>query len=137
MTSLRRVVDRVGPTLLRVVGLPDADRGVADVVIAERGPHPHVGNGDLVLAVGTDEPAEIVDLLRQCAERGAAALLLKPPLSRRATVRKAAEAAGIGLVEVAAKASWAQLVWLLRTVLDALVEESDDAGAGGAEADLF
>lgn len=137
MTSLRRVVDRVGPTLLHAVALPDADRGVADVVIAERGPHPHVGTGDLVLAIGGDSPDEAVELLRQCAERGAAAVLLKPPLSRRAAVRKEAAAAGIGLVEVAAKASWAQLVWLLRTVLDALVEESDDTGPSGAEADLF
>jgi hypothetical protein len=137
MTSLRRVVDRVGPTLLHAVALPDPDRGVADVVIAEGGPHPHIGSGDLVLAVAAGSADDAARLVQDCAEHEAAAVLLKPPLARRAAVKKAAAAAGIGLVEVAAKASWAQLVWLLRTVLDALVEESDDTTAGGAEADLF
>lgn len=140
MTTVRSVVDRVGPTLLHEVTLPEDGRSVADVVIAEGGPHGHLAAGDLVLAVTTSSVEAAVDLVRECAERGAAAVLLKPPLAQRAGVRKAATAAGIGLIEVNAKASWAQLVWLLRTVLDAMVEESDDSGADEPDAeaaDLF
>ncbi|MQA60150.1 MAG: PucR family transcriptional regulator [Actinophytocola sp.] len=138
MSSLRSVVDRVGPTLLHAVVLPGDDRAVADVVIAEGGPHGHLAAGDLVLAVTSGALDATVDLVRQSAAHGAAAVLLKPPLSRRAAVRKAARETGIGLVEVHAKTSWAQLVWLLRTVLDALADESessDDSAAGSA--DLF
>lgn len=141
MATVRGVVDRVGPTLLHAVMLPDEDRAVADVVIAESGPNHHLAAGDLVLAVATDGVDTATALLRECAERGAAAVLLKPPLARRATVRKAADEAGIGLVEVHARTSWAQLVWLLRTVLDTLADESEDGGNADdpelESADLF
>ncbi|GAB3484746.1 PucR family transcriptional regulator [Amycolatopsis cihanbeyliensis] len=139
MGSLRSVVDRVGPTLLHAVYLPERGPSVADVVIAEPGSPGHLAAGDLVLAVAVTEQAQAVDLLRHSAERGAAAVLLKQPLAEAQPIRRAARTAAIGLVGVRAATSWAQLVWLLRTVLDAITDESEslDEGAGPGAGDLF
>lgn len=134
MVSVRSIVERVGPTLLHTVWLPDAGPAVADVVIAEPGVGTSVAAGDLVLGVAAADVDDAAALVSQSAGRGAAAVLLKPPLASKSPVRRAAKAAEIALVEVRAATAWAQLVWLLRTVLDAddPVEEGDP-GAG----DLF
>lgn len=139
MGSVRAVVDRVGPTLLHVVHLPEDRVAVADVVIAEPGSPGQLSAGDLVLAVAISDTAQATRLIRHSAEQGAAAVLVKPPLSERSTLRRAAKSAGIGLIEVRAAASWAQLVWLLRTVLDAIADESETLENGGepGAADLF
>jgi GTP-sensing pleiotropic transcriptional regulator CodY len=125
MITVRGVVDRVGPTLLRAA-VP-GERQVSDVVIAE--PGRPTAPGDLVLGVSVADPVELV---RGCAE--AAAVLLKPPHASRHAVRTAAERAGVALVEVHTGTSWAQLVWLLRSVLDAAADESDASPEFG---DLF
>jgi hypothetical protein len=139
VASVRAVVDRVGPTLLRAVHLPDSCPTVTDVVIAEPGTVGQLSPGDLVLAVAATDTDSGVGLLRGCAERGAAAILLKAPLAARPALRRAARAADIALVEVRAATSWAQLVWLLRTVLDTLADESEAPEAGGdpGAGDLF
>jgi hypothetical protein len=125
MVSVRSLVDRVGPTLLRAVLLPETCPAVADVVIAEPGGPGQLSAGDLVLGVAVTEPEDAVELIRGSAARGAAAVLFKPPLAAKPAVKRAAKAAGVALVEVRGAASWAQLVWLLRTVLDAITDESD------------
>lgn len=141
MITVQGVVDRVGPTLLRIT-LPGehAMAHVTDVVIAEAGRRPQVADGDLVLGVSVSSTAQAVELIRHCAERGAAAVLLKPPLATRTSVHSAARAAGTGIVEVQLGAAWAQLVWLLRTVLDGAADESEgnsgDAGSASL-GDLF
>lgn len=139
MATVRGVVDRVGPTLLRVLALPDEDRVVADVVIAESGPHHQLAAGDLVLAVSLEGPEAAADLVRECGRHRTAAVLMKPPLARRSAVRAAADDAGVGLVEVHARTSWAQLVWLLRSALDTLTDETDLAADDPEleSADLF
>ncbi|MBA0125290.1 helix-turn-helix domain-containing protein [Haloechinothrix sp. YIM 98757] len=138
MRSVRSVVDRVGPTLLHTVSLPDADRPVGDVVIAEGHPHARVAAGDLVLAVLGDSVETAVGLVHTCGANEAAAVLCKPRLAQDAEVRKAARSAGVGLIEVHADTSWAQLVWLLRTVLDAIADEADATDDTQPEAaDLF
>jgi hypothetical protein len=138
MVSVRSVVDRVGPTLLNAVSVPETCPAVADVVIAEPGVSTHVSAGDLVLGVAVADAEDAIALVRHSAEREAAAVLLKPPLTGKPAVRRAAKAAGIALVEVRAATAWAQLVWLLRTVLDADDDDTDalengDPGSG----DLF
>jgi hypothetical protein len=137
--TVRGVVDRVGPTLLRITALDEQSAHVTDVVIAEAGRRSQVADGDLVLGVSVTTTAQAVELIRHCAERGAAAVLLKPPLAARASVRSAARAAGTGVVEVHSAAAWAQLVWLLRTVLDGAADESEggEASATGGLGDLF
>lgn len=129
MITVQGVVDRVGPTLLHT---RFAGRGghVTDVVIAEAGRRDQVGDGDLVLGVAVHATKDAAELVRYCGSQGAAAVLLKPPLPVRAAVRSAAQAHGTALVEVHAAASWAQIVWLLRSVLDAAADESDDSPGG-------
>jgi GAF domain-containing protein len=142
MITVQGVVDRVGPTLLRItVSGEHAVARVTDVVIAEAGRRPQVADGDLVLGVSVSSTAQAIELIRYCGERGAAAVLLKPPLSTRSSVHSAAKAAGTGIVEVHLGAAWAQLVWLLRTVLDGAADESESSTAGepdsGGLGDLF
>lgn len=145
MISVQGVVDRVGPTLLRVaVASEHTAAHVTDVVIAEAPRRTPVAVGDLVLGVSVSTATEASELVRHCGEHGAAAVLLKPPLTTRHSVRSAARTAGTALVEVTGEAAWAQLVWLLRTVLDGAVAESDTNGghtggvpAAGGLGDLF
>lgn len=139
VVSVRSVVDRVGPTLLHALQLPEDGPAVGDVVIAEPGTPTGVAAGDLVLGVATAEAADAAELVRLSASQGAAAVLLKPPLAAKPTVKRAAKTAGIALVQVHAATSWAQLVWLLRTVLDALGDESESLEEGGdpGSGDLF
>ncbi|MTD58211.1 PucR family transcriptional regulator [Amycolatopsis pithecellobii] len=132
MVSVRSVVERVGPTLLHAVWLPERCPAVADVVIAEPGATVPVAAGDLVLGVAAANAADAVALVSHSASREAAAVLLKRPLAAKQSVVRAAKAAEIALVEVQAGTAWAQLVWLLRTVLDA-DDSVGDAGSG----DLF
>lgn len=141
MITVQGVVDRVGPTLLHT---RHAGQGVqvTDVVIAEAGRRDQVGDGDLVLGVAVHTTKEAAELVQRCGAQGAAAVLLKPPLPARSAVRAAAGATGTAIVEVHSAASWAQLVWLLRSVLDAAADESDAGGLGAGPAasglgDLF
>lgn len=138
MSTIRGVVDRVGPTLLRAVELPDETAKVTDVVIAEPGRHVTVAAGDLLLGVSVGNAKDATELIRHAAEATAAGVLLKPPVA--AATRTAARKAGVAVIEVHAHTAWAQLVWLLRTVLDAAAEETDEDGddpAAGALGDLF
>lgn len=139
MLTVQGVVDRVGPTLLRSVLTIDQSCAVSDVVIAEPGRHTNLAAGDLVLGVAVGSARDAVDLVRHAGERGAAAVLLKPPAVGQSSVAAAARTAGTALVEVRSGTGWAQLVWLLRTVLDAEADAAetgrDDGDAGGL--DLF
>ncbi|MDQ0379344.1 PucR family transcriptional regulator [Amycolatopsis thermophila] len=137
MVSVRSVVDRVGPTLLHAVQLPDPGPVVADVVIAEPGTPAQLAAGDLVLGVAVADVDTAVDLVKHSAAAGAAAVLFKPPVARKPAVRRAAKAAGIALIEVRAATAWAQLVWLLRTVLDAAAEEPESLEGDPGSGDLF
>jgi PucR-like helix-turn-helix protein len=134
--TVQGVVDRVGPTLLHV-RLGGAATHVKDVVIAETGRKDQVADGDLVLGVSVHAVKEAVELIRHCAAQGAAAVLLKPPLPARSAVRSAAEAAGLAVVEVHAGAAWAQVVWLLRSVLDAAADELEGDTRSSGLGDLF
>jgi len=138
MITVRGVVDRVGPTLLHV-RQDGAATHVSDVVIAEPGRKDQVGDGDLVLGVSVHTAKDAAELVRHSGAQGAAAVLLKPPHTTRSAVRAAARTCEIALVEVHANAAWAQVVWLLRSVLDAAADETD-AGRQGTEpglGDLF
>lgn len=139
VVSVRSVVDRVGPTLLHALQVPEDSPAVGDVVIAEPGSPATLAAGDLVLGVAVTETANATELVRLSATKGAAAVLLKPPLAAKPSVKRAAKTAGVALIEVRSATSWAQLVWLLRTVLDALADESEalEDGGGPGSGDLF
>jgi hypothetical protein len=132
MLTVQGVVDRVGPTLLRSVLTADDSPPVSDVVIAEPGRRTQLAAGDLVLGVSVGTGKEAAELVRHAGDRGAAAVLLKPPVTAQSTVLAAGRTAGVSLIEVRSGTGWAQLVWLLRTVLDA---EADAAETGQDPAD--
>ena len=136
MITVQGVVDRVGPTLLHV-RLGGSATHVNDVVIAEPGRKDQVGDGDLVLGVSVHAAKDAVELIRRCGTQGAAAVLLKPPLPARTAVRSAAQSAGLAVVEVHAGAAWAQVVWLLRSVLDAAADELEGDTRSSGLGDLF
>jgi hypothetical protein len=140
VVTVQGVVSRVGPTLLRVTQLAEKPCPIGDVVIAEHG-KATLGAGDLVLGVAVGAARDAVDLIRHGGERSVAAVLLKPPVAAQASVLNAARAASVSVVEVRSGTGWAQLVWLLRTVLDAAADESDDGGQSDADSgglgDLF
>src|ERR1041384_5772831 len=100
MISVRGVVDRVGPTLLRTVLPGTAEAAVTDVVIAELGRRTHLAAGDLVLGVAVGNTEQAVELVRHCAENRVAAVLLKPPLAARSAVLSAARSSGTAVLEV-------------------------------------
>jgi hypothetical protein len=140
MLDVRALTDRVGPTLLRIVVEPTSTECVGDVVIAEPGQAPQVAGGDLVLGVALAERDGAVALADACAEHGAAAMMLKPPLAHDEAVVAAAEHGQIALVEVTQDTAWAQLVWLIRAALAGTAVEDDSrptrVGATGL-GDLF
>ncbi|MHA6805522.1 helix-turn-helix domain-containing protein [Salinifilum ghardaiensis] len=133
MLELPALVQRVGPTLLRAAVLPDATPCVGDVVVAEA--DITITEGDLVLGVACHDRSEALDLVAECAERGAAGLLCKAPWPDEEPVRAAAREAGLALVEVLPGTSWAQLVWLVRAALaeaGGRREEPEVPAAGGS-----
>lgn len=142
MIDVRALIERVGPTLLRTVRIPDSTDCVGDVVIAEAGAPTAVADGDLVLGVAVAEPAHAVSLARECGRQGAAAVLFKPPLATDDEVVATAESAGLAVIEVRQGTAWAQLVWLIRATLAGTgvedTEERDPTRMGSSGlGDLF
>ncbi|GAA0516436.1 PucR family transcriptional regulator [Saccharopolyspora subtropica] len=136
MLDIRALVERVGPTLLRPVVLPEPTSCVGDVVIAEPGEPVNPAGGDLVLGVAVSDVEPAVALIESCGARDAAAVLLKPPVATQQAVSAAAERAGVALVEVRPGTAWAQLVWLVRAALAGTgIEDADARGPGVS--DLF
>ncbi|RCW45309.1 DNA-binding PucR family transcriptional regulator [Halopolyspora algeriensis] len=128
MIDVRALAERVGPTLLHLVHVPDSTGCVGDVVITEPDVTPALAEGDLVLGVAVADPAHAVALVRECGAQGAAAVLLKAPMATDGEVRHAAESGGLALVEVRHGTAWAQLVWLIRATLAGTAVEDVDGG---------
>ncbi len=126
MVEVRRVLDAIGATLLTVVRA-GADRPVRDVVIVEPGHEDEIRAGDLVLGVGVVGVDAARDLVATAARSRAAAVLLKPPYAAEPTVTEAAGTGGVTVAEVRRPVSWAQLVWLLRGVIDTAEPTRDSA----------
>ncbi|WP_328390471.1 helix-turn-helix domain-containing protein [Streptomyces sp. NBC_00400] len=137
--SLQRLLGSVGPAVLSGVCAPGGTAvPVGDVVIAEPDGSFDLRPGDLVLGVNLTDRSQALRLLSSCAARSAGALLLKAPAAVDETVVAAASAAGLPLVQVEQQAGWAQVVSLLRAVLDSEGYADSGTRAVGAEAgDLF
>src|SRR5882757_10037501 len=110
--------------MLRAVHAASAPQSVTDVVIAEPGRRSVIAAGDLVLGVAVGGRKDAVDLVRH--SRGAAGVLLKQPQACDHEVLNSAKEAEIAVVEVRQEAAWAQLVWLLRAVLDVAADDESD-----------
>ncbi|MFJ8577944.1 helix-turn-helix domain-containing protein [Micromonospora sp. NPDC093277] len=137
MITVAGVVEAVGAALLKVV-VPARPAEVRDVTLAELDEASAGQSGDLVLGAGIATPDQALVVIERCAATAAAGLVLKPPLTAHPDVMSAAADRDLTLVELQSHGSWAQLVWLLRGVIDrAAAPGSPETGETGVYDELF
>ncbi|SCG54335.1 DNA-binding transcriptional regulator, PucR family [Micromonospora echinaurantiaca] len=137
MITVGGVVDAVGAALLQVV-VSGATAEVRDVTFADPDDATTGERGDLVLGAGIATPEQAIGVVAWCAETAAAGLVLKPPLATHPEVTAAAAGRDLTLVELQSHGSWAQLVWLLRGVIDrAVAPGPPETGEAGVYDELF
>lgn len=117
---------------LELVAAPSA-ASIDDIVVMESAREVLGGPGDLVLGIGLDSSKRVMAAIDRLAGRGIPALVVRAAVAGRADVAQAARSHGLALVALAANASWAHLISLLRDVLDRAV--TGDARSVGD--DLF
>jgi DNA-binding PucR family transcriptional regulator len=105
-----------------VEGAPE----IGGVVIHDPLDVPVLPAGALVLAVGIQDEAEVVALLHELGEHGAAGLVLRAPALVTDDVRRVVETTGVALLALSRGAPWAHLATMLRSLL----AEGDIAVAG-------
>ncbi len=131
------VVDAVGAALLKVV-VPATEAEVRDVTLADLDEAATGQTGDLVLGAGVTTPDQALAIIERCSEAAAAGLVLKPPLASSPDVMASAAERNLALVELQSHGSWAQLVWLLRGVIDrAAAPGSPETGEARVYDELF
>ncbi|WP_262347478.1 PucR family transcriptional regulator [Nocardioides dongxiaopingii] len=127
--SLGRVLDDLGATLLDLVaGDVDGTPEIGGVVIHDPMDAPVLPGGALVLGVGVDTPARVVDLLGVLGEQRAAGLVVRGPVQPTDAVADAVAATGVALLALSPGAPWAHLASMLRSLL-----AEGDLAVGGAE----
>ncbi|MCW3818127.1 helix-turn-helix domain-containing protein [Micromonospora sp. DR5-3] len=137
MITVAGTVDAVGAALLKIV-VPAGEAEVRDVTLAELDEAPTGQSGDLVLGAGVVTPDQARAVIERCAAAAAAGLVLKPPLAAHPDVTTYAAEREVTLVELQSHGSWAQLVWLLRGVIDrAAAPGSPETGETGVYDELF
>jgi hypothetical protein len=129
---LARIVDNLGPTLLRVVQ-GNRERAVRSLSIVDPVDGGAVGAAALVLGIGVTDAARATALLAELGAAQAAALLLKAPPAADPDVLAAAAAADVAVLEVSRGVAWGQLFLLLRRLLEHADTGASEDGAG----DLF
>ncbi|HEX6969533.1 MAG TPA: helix-turn-helix domain-containing protein [Micromonosporaceae bacterium] len=116
MITVGDVVAAIGSALLRIV-VPADDPEVRDVTLAE--PDEAVGDpGDLILGIGVGTPDQALTLITRSADAGVAGVVIKSAPATHPAVVAAATERNLALVALQGHGSWAQLVWLLRGVID-------------------
>jgi DNA-binding PucR family transcriptional regulator len=116
--SLGRVLDDLGSMLLELVhGDPERAEPIGSVVIHDPEDSPVLPPRALVLGVGVSDPAAIADLIAEIGDQHAVALILRSSVPASATVRAAADKAGVVLLGLRRGAPWAHLAAMLRSLL--------------------
>jgi len=114
--SLRLLVDRLHPAVLDVVAAPSGlDAEIGDPVILDPVEPANVPRDAIVLAVGVEGERARVALLRQLADLGAAAAVIKQVGEVEPSVLSAAAETGIAVLVAPPALSWGQLYTLLLT----------------------
>jgi PucR C-terminal helix-turn-helix domain len=138
--SLGRVLDDLGATLLDPVhGALDRAGDIGGVVIHDPVDAPILPPNALVLGVGVDNPEQVVELLGELGQAGAAGLVLRAPVSLTPAVREAVESSHVALLGLSRGAPWAHVAAMLRSLLaegDVGVAEEESLG-GLPSGDLF
>lgn len=121
---LARVVEALGPTLLRVVSSPPDPADVLDVVIHDPADDVAASPGDLVLGVGLRDRDQISSLACQLRRAGAAGLVVKVAPAGEATPSTTPDAAAV--LALAPDASWSRTSSLIRSLLVASGDPAED-----------
>lgn len=143
-TSLRRVLDDLGRTVLDVVATPaglstEGTDAIGGVVIHDASDEPLLPERAIVLGVGVSGPAAVVALLRHLADHDVAALVLRAPVEVDDAVQAAVDASGCVLLGLTRGAAWTQVATLLRSVVadDDLTASTPEMLGGTPAGDLF
>jgi hypothetical protein len=136
--TLARVFEVLGPEVLQLVSAPKGiDVEVADPLIHDPVHPPPIEPGDIVLAVGTNPDAvQALELVREAAEAGAAAIAFKVASSVPMPLLDTADSTGIAVLTLPLELAWGQFHAVLRTLLASRSSPSA-AGAGVPVGDLF
>ena len=139
MAALWRIVEVLGPAVVRLVSSPDgAHAEVSDVVLHDPGEPLVAGGGDLLLALGAgSDTAGVVDLIAAGNTAGVVAIACKPPAADDLRVCAAADAAGVALLRVEPELTWGQLYLLAREAVDSAGQPIDRQAASIRLGDLF
>jgi hypothetical protein len=127
-TSLARVLDDLGATLLELVCGDPGTAEIGGTAIHDRVDEPVLPGHALVLGIGVRDPGEIAALLDSLGRHGAAGLVLRLPVPTPPAVVAAVRESGVALLGLARGASWTQLAALLRSLL-----AEGDVGDDGLE----
>ncbi|MCE0538135.1 helix-turn-helix domain-containing protein [Kineosporia rhizophila] len=138
--SLGRVLEDLGVTLLDVVhGQAQRPEEISAVVIHDPVDEPPLPPHAVVLGVGLQTAQEVIGLLERLGRDQALALVVRAPVPAPASVRAAADQAGVCLLGLSRGVPWAHLAALLRSLLaegDVGPVEPDSLG-GLPAGDLF
>ncbi|MEU5401254.1 helix-turn-helix domain-containing protein [Streptomyces sp. NPDC005963] len=115
--SLGRVLEELGTTLLDVV-CGDAERadGIGGIAIHDPLDEPELPENALVMGVGLHDPADIARVVTDLGRRGAAALVVRAPVTADERLLAAARTSGVAVLSFARGASWTHLAGMLRTL---------------------
>lgn len=128
-SSWGRVFDDLGVTLLEVAhGRIDVDRHIGGVVIHDPIDPPVYPADAVVLAIAVHDADALVGLIETAGAAGAVAVIARTVGGLPASVREAADRAGVAVLSLARGATWTQLAALLRSLL-----AEDDVGRTPAE----
>jgi DNA-binding PucR family transcriptional regulator len=140
LTSLGRVLDDLGATLLELVcGDPGRGGEIGGIAIHDPVDEPVLPDRALVFGIGVREPAEIAALLRSLRRHDAAGLVLRLPVQTPEVVTEAVAESGVPLLGLTRGASWTQLAALLRSLLAEgdVGDEGPETIGGIPSGDLF
>jgi sugar diacid utilization regulator len=134
--SLGRLVEALGPAIVRVLSTPGLDRAFArDVVLHDPVDPPALRPGDLILAVGVRAPSEeACALIEAAGSAQAPAVVVKSSGGELSSLRETAERAGVTLLALPTAMRWEQISLLIRHAMTAVDSTS---GALTGVGDLF
>ena len=138
MTTLGQLVETLGSTVVDTVAAPRGlDTEVKGVVIRDGHSLPDLRAGDVLLGVGVDSDEDASTILKVAGEADAAAVVLKKN-GVSDSVDGWAREAGVALVQVPDGAAWAQIDYLIQSVLSHGRFSHEEEKLGGIPAgDLF
>lgn len=139
-SDLSRVLDDLGPTLLKVVyGQVCETTDVEGIAFYDPVDESGTPRSALVLGVGLRDPADIAGLLTALGHQGAAGLIVRSPVTLTDEIKVAVDRSGVPLVGLTRGASWTQLAAMLRSSLVAGEVGGDEAERVGGvpSGDLF